>query len=83
MLAQHLEAKNGDAVGDTIAINVSGASIGDDEFLDFVRAQFAHFKIPRYIKFVDTFPTTATGKVQKFMIRAAMIEELGLRKAAS
>jgi fatty-acyl-CoA synthase len=60
-----------------------GAAVGADDVRAFCRGQIAHFKIPRYIKFVDAFPTTATGKVQKFMIKAAMIEELGLRTAAS
>jgi fatty-acyl-CoA synthase len=61
----------------------AGASIDADDIRTFCRGQIAHFKIPRYIKFVDTFPTTATGKVQKFVIKAAMIEELGLRAAQS
>src|SRR5882724_6888868 len=60
-----------------------GAAVAADDIRAFCRGQIAHFKIPRYVKFVDSFPTTATGKVQKFMIRAAMIEELGLRAAAS
>jgi len=61
----------------------AGASIDADDIRTFCRGQIAHFKIPRYIKFVDTFPTTATGKVQKFVIKAAMIEELGLRAPQS
>jgi fatty-acyl-CoA synthase len=60
-----------------------GAAVGADDIRAFCRGQIAHFKIPRYVKFVDAFPTTATGKVQKFMIKAAMVEELGLRTAAS
>jgi fatty-acyl-CoA synthase len=45
---------------------------------DFCAGQIAHHKVPRYIRFVDEFPMTVTGKVQKFLIRQAMIEELGL-----
>ena len=60
-----------------------GAEVGADDIRAFCRGQIAHFKIPRYIKFVDSFPTTATGKVQKFVIKAAMTEELGLRTAQS
>jgi fatty-acyl-CoA synthase len=60
-----------------------GAEVGADDIRAFCRGQIAHFKIPRYIKFVDSFPTTATGKVQKFVIKAAMTEELGLRTAHS
>ncbi len=44
----------------------------------FCHNQIAHFKIPRYVKFVDAFPMTVTGKIQKFIMRETMIEELGL-----
>ena len=44
----------------------------------FCEGQIAHHKIPRYLRFVDDFPMTVTGKVQKFLIRRTMIEELGL-----
>ena len=47
---------------------------------EFCRGQIAHYKIPRYVKFVDAFPMTVTGKVQKFKMREAAIEELGLRR---
>jgi fatty-acyl-CoA synthase len=42
------------------------------------RAQIAGFKVPKFVKFVDSFPTTVTGKVQKFIMRKMAIEELGL-----
>jgi fatty-acyl-CoA synthase len=45
---------------------------------DFCRGQIAHYKVPRHIRFVDAFPTTVTGKVQKFVMRERMIEELKL-----
>jgi fatty-acyl-CoA synthase len=45
---------------------------------DFCRGQIAHYKIPRHIRFVEAFPTTVTGKVQKFAMRQAMIAELDL-----
>src|SRR4029077_3954363 len=48
------------------------------EIQGFCKDQIAHYKIPRYIKFVDAFPMTVTGKVQKFIMREQMIEELGL-----
>jgi fatty-acyl-CoA synthase len=44
----------------------------------FCEGQIAHHKIPRYLRFVDEFPMTVTGKIQKFLIRQTMIEELGL-----
>jgi fatty-acyl-CoA synthase len=50
-----------------------------EEILNFCRGQIAHYKIPRYIKFVDKFPMTVTGKVQKFAMREQMIVELGLQ----
>ena len=45
--------------------------------------RLAHFKTPRYIKFVDGFPTTVTGKIQKYKIRQQAIEEFGLQEAAA
>jgi fatty-acyl-CoA synthase len=45
---------------------------------DFCQGQIAHYKVPRHIKFVDEFPMTVTGKVQKFIMRQQMAEELGL-----
>jgi fatty-acyl-CoA synthase len=54
-----------------------------DEIRDYCRARMAHFKSPRYVRFVDSFPTTVTGKVQKFKIREQAIEELGLHVAAA
>ncbi|THD77096.1 MAG: AMP-binding protein [Phenylobacterium sp.] len=55
-----------------------GASLSEDEVRGFCKGQIAHYKIPRYVRFVDGFPTTVTGKVQKFAIREAMIAELDL-----
>jgi fatty-acyl-CoA synthase len=56
-----------------------GESATEDEITAFCRGQIAHYKIPRYVRFVDDFPMTVTGKVQKFVIRERMIEELSLR----
>ena len=53
------------------------------EIQDFGRGQIAHYKIPRYIKFVASFPMTVTGKVQKYLIREQMSEELGLKQENS
>jgi fatty-acyl-CoA synthase len=55
-----------------------GAMASADEIQNFCKGQIAHYKIPRYIKFVDAFPMTVTGKVQKFIMREAMVKELGL-----
>jgi acyl-CoA synthetase (AMP-forming)/AMP-acid ligase II len=53
------------------------------EIRAFCQGQIAHYKIPRYVKFVDSFPMTVTGKIQKFLMRQQSIEELGLAQAAS
>jgi fatty-acyl-CoA synthase len=58
-----------------------GESADEEEIRDFCKGQIAHFKIPRYIRFVDEFPMTVTGKVQKFIMREKMIEELTLSAA--
>ena len=58
-----------------------GKTASEQEIREFCRGKLAHFKIPRYIRFVETFPMTVTGKVQKFVIREQMEKELGLRKA--
>ena len=55
-----------------------GASATPDEIRDFCRGQIAHYKIPRHIRFVDGFPMTITGKIQKFVMRQESIAELGL-----
>jgi fatty-acyl-CoA synthase len=61
----------------------SGAQVSGDELRDFCRGKIASYKIPRYWKFVDDFPMTVTGKVQKFKMREAAVAELGLEKAAA
>ena len=58
---------------------VPGEAADADEIRGFCRDRIAHYKVPRYIRFVDGFPVTVTGKVQKFVMREQMIEELGLQ----
>jgi fatty-acyl-CoA synthase len=60
-----------------------GASISDEDLVAFCRGKIATYKIPRYWKFVDGFPMTVTGKIQKFRMRETAIGELGLEAAAS
>jgi len=55
-----------------------GEAASAEEIRAFCREQIAHYKIPRYIKFVDGFPMTVTGKIQKFLMREQMIAELSL-----
>jgi fatty-acyl-CoA synthase len=53
----------------------------EDEIREFCRGRIAHFKVPQYIRFVDAFPMTVTGKVQKFRIREIEIQDRGLEDA--
>ena len=60
----------------------AGATVADDDLVAFCRGQIATYKIPRYWKVVTEFPTTVTGKVQKFKMREIAVAELGLEQAA-
>jgi fatty-acyl-CoA synthase len=60
-----------------------GHTVADEDLVAFCRGRIATFKIPRFWKFVDAFPTTVTGKVQKFRLREAAIAELGLQRASA
>jgi len=59
----------------------AGSEMTENEVRDFCRDQIAHYKVPRHIRFVTEFPMTVTGKMQKFIMRAKMEEELGVRDA--
>ncbi len=60
-----------------------GEQVTAEELQAFCKGQIAHYKVPRYFKFVDAFPMTVTGKIQKFQMRQQSTEELGLQSAAS
>jgi fatty-acyl-CoA synthase len=60
-----------------------GHATTQDEIRDYCRGKIAHYKIPRYVHFVDAFPMTVTGKVQKFLMREESVKALGLEKAAA
>ncbi|MDP2263528.1 MAG: AMP-binding protein [Hydrogenophaga sp.] len=55
-----------------------GHALTEASVRDFCQGRIAHYKVPRYIRFVDAFPMTVTGKIQKFKIRDAMKDQLGL-----
>jgi fatty-acyl-CoA synthase len=55
-----------------------GEAISEEDVRAFCKGQIAHYKIPRYIRFVEAFPMTVTGKIQKYLIREQMKEELSL-----
>ena len=57
---------------------VPGATATPDDLREFCRGKIAHFKIPRYVKLVDEFPMTVTGKIRKVEMREQSVAELGL-----
>lgn len=52
----------------------------EEDIRAYCKQKLAHYKVPRYVKFVESFPQTVSGKIQKFKIREQMIEELGLEE---
>jgi len=61
----------------------SSEQLTEEELKAYCKGKIAHNKIPYYIKVVDSFPMTVTGKIQKFLMRQQSTEELGLQSAAS
>ncbi len=59
-----------------------GQTANEAEIREYCKGRLAHFKIPKYIRFVDEYPMTVTGKVQKYLIRESMAEELEQKKTA-
>ncbi len=59
----------------------AGERLTEQEVRDFCQGQIAHYKVPRHIRFVGEFPMTVTGKMQKFLMREAMEQELGVQAA--
>ena len=59
-----------------------GQALSEEEVRDFCQGQIAHYKVPRYVRIVTEFPLTATGKPQKFEMRKAMMDALGLARRA-
>ncbi len=60
-----------------------GAALTEAALQEFCRGRIAHYKVPRYVFFVDEYPTTVTSKVQKFKLREMGVARLGLQKAAA
>jgi fatty-acyl-CoA synthase len=60
-----------------------GSDVTGEQIRAYCKGKIATYKIPRYYKFVDSFPMTVTGKVQKYKMREAAIQELGLQAAAA
>lgn len=73
------DRKYGEEVCAVIRLH-DGASADEQEIIDFCRGQIAHYKVPRYVRFAKEFPMTVTGKVQKYLIRQRIEEELGVER---
>jgi fatty-acyl-CoA synthase len=71
------DAKYGEAVCACIRLR-GGMIVTEEEIREFCRGQIAHYKVPRYVRFVDSFPLTISGKVQKYLIREHLCLELDL-----
>jgi fatty-acyl-CoA synthase len=71
------DPKYGEAVCACVRLR-AGASATEQELRDFCRGAIAHYKVPRYVRFMDGFPLTVTGKIQKYLIREQLKAELQL-----
>jgi len=69
------DEKYGEAVATWIKLH-EGETANEDEVRDYCKDQIAYYKVPKYIRIVDEFPMTVTGKIQKFIMREKTIEEL-------
>ena|SRR5450755_1491159 len=76
------DPKYGEEIVAWVKLN-DGAQATPEEIQEFCKGQIAHYKVPRHIIFVENFPMTVTGKIQKYLMRQQTIEELGLHGAAS
>ena len=76
------DAKMGEEICAWIQL-LEGQSLSDDEIKAFCKGQITHFKIPKHIRFVDDYPMTVTGKIQKFKMSELMVEELSSKSMAS
>jgi fatty-acyl-CoA synthase len=72
------DAKFGEEIIAWVQLDTNAGDITAEDLLEFCRDRIAHFKVPRYFKFVEEFPMTVTGKVQKYIMRRISCEELGL-----
>jgi len=68
--------KMGEEVCAWVQLN-AGQSMTEEELKAFCRDKITHFKIPRFVKFVDEYPMTVTGKIQKFVMREEMLKDIG------
>lgn len=76
------DAKLGETVIAWVQLK-SGEQATAEEIRDFCRGKIAYFKVPQYVRFVDSFPMTVSKKVQKFLMREQEIRERGLEEIAN
>jgi len=69
------DAKYGEAVCAVVRLR-EGATCDQQEIIDYCDGQIAHYKVPRFVRFVDGFPMTVTGKLQKYLIREQQVRDL-------
>ena len=75
------DPKFGEAVCACVRLR-EGMSATEEEIREFCRGRIAHYKVPRYVRFIDSFPLTISGKVQKYLIREQLREQLDLTEEA-
>jgi fatty-acyl-CoA synthase len=75
------DEKYGEQVAAAI-VRRRGSSLTEDEVREFCRENIARYKVPFYVDFVEEYPMTASGKIQKYKLREAAIERHNLREAA-
>jgi fatty-acyl-CoA synthase len=73
------DEKNGEELCAWIVLR-QGEYMTEEDVREFCQGQIAHYKIPRYVRFVDDMPLTVTGKVQKFVMREEMIRSMSLNE---
>ena len=66
-----------------VIIPKAGEQLAEQELREYCKGQISHQKIPRYFQFVESYPLTGSGKVQKFILRENAIKALGLEEAKS
>jgi len=71
------DAKYGEVVGAFVVLQ-AGTDLSEGDVQEFCRARMAHYKAPKYVFFVDDFPMTASGKIQKYILRDMAKESLGI-----
>jgi len=69
--------KFGEAVAACIRLR-PGHAVTEEDIREYCRGQIAHYKVPRYVRFAESFPLTVSGKVQKYLIRESLSAELHL-----